>query len=139
MENLSPETFGIAGAENMDVAPNQLTCSQMVAQFCANNSDLCTASASGLMLKADVVQDFLEDNPQCAAHFNEPNPLPEPILNETPVQMETKDLFNIKSPNFLGGSNVHNLILIVLALLILVNTGGGNLLTAPLKAAKKAV
>ena len=57
---------------------------------------------------------------------------------ETPSNMN-KGTFDIKSPNFLGGQNVHNLIIIILALLILVSTAGGNILTAPLKAAKKAV
>lgn len=137
MTDLSPDHFGIAGAENMDVAPKELTCSDLVNQYCALNPELCTSSPDGLMLQGQVVQDFLSNNPQCTEHFNEPT---EPITSiENQVEMENKDLFNIKSPNFLGGQNVHNVILIVLALLILVNTGGGNLLTAPLKAAKKAV
>lgn len=118
----------------MDAAPESLTCAQMVEAYCATNPELCTTSPDGVMLQGQVVQDFLTDNPQCG-----------PLFNETPNnQIETsptmsKNLFDIKSPDFLGGPNVHNLILIVLALLILVNTGGGNLLTAPLKAAKKAV
>jgi hypothetical protein len=51
----------------------------------------------------------------------------------------TNEIFDIKSPNFLGGNNVHNVILIVLALLILVVVTKGSLLTAPVKALKQAV
>jgi hypothetical protein len=56
--------------------------------------------------------------------------------------METQannGLLDIKSPNFLGGQNVHNVILIVLGLLILASVTSGNILQGIGSAVKKAV
>lgn len=136
MDTLSPNQFGIAGAENMDSAPTELSCSDKVAQYCAGNPERCSQGATGLVVKGQNAEHFAESYPECAQQQATTTPL-ETTVNNT--VMKNKDIFNIQSPNFLGGQNVHNLIIIILALLILVNTGGGNILTAPLKAAKKAV
>lgn len=133
MDSLSPDQFGIAGAENMDSAPVTLTCKEIVAQYCADNTDKCVQTASGMAIGPDSYEHFNQSYPECKDYQ------PTPISSLNTTTMNNKDLFNIKSPNFLGGENVHNLILIVLALLILVSVAGGNILTAPLKAAKKAV
>lgn len=137
MDTLSPNQFGIAGAENFDTAPENLSCADKVAQYCAGNPERCTQGALGLRVNGQDAEHFAKSFPECASEQSTSQNILE--TNANTIAMNNKDLFNIKSPNFLGGQNVHNVIIIVLALLILVNTGGGNILTAPLKAAKKAV
>jgi hypothetical protein len=130
MTGLSPDQYGIATPEVMDTANAELNCQEVMTQWCRFN-DGCTTGRNGATPGADSQSLFLESYPDCAGAFTAD-------LAVTPSKMNN-GTFDIKSPNFLGGPNVHNLIIITLCLLILVSTAGGNLLTAPLKAAKKAV
>lgn len=130
MAGLSPDQYGIATPDVMDTANPELNCQEVMTQWCRFN-DGCTTGRNGATPGADSQSLFLESYPDCAGAFTAD-------LAVTPSKMNN-GTFDIKSPNFLGGPNVHNLIIITLCLLILVSTAGGNLLTAPLKAAKKAV
>ena len=130
MTGLSPEQYGIATPQVMDTANAELNCQEVMTQWCSFNEG-CVMGSGGAMPGPDTQSLFLESYPDCAGAFTAD-------IAETPTTMNN-GTFDLKSPNFLGGPNVHNLIIIILCLLILVSTAGGNLITAPLKAAKKAV
>ena len=129
MTGLSPDQYGLATPEVMDTANAELNCQEVMTQWCKFND--CIVGPTGPQPGAESAQLFTESYPDCAGTFQNQ-------IAENPPKMNN-GTFDIKSPNFLGGQNVHNLILIILSLLILVSTAGGNILTAPLKAAKKAV
>ena len=130
MTGLSPDQYGLSTPAVMDTANAELNCQEVMTQWCKFNDD-CVNGQTGARPGAESQELFNESYPDCAGMLDEQTAV-------TPLQMNNGTL-DIKSPNFLGGQNVHNLILIILCLLILVSTAGGNLLTAPLKAAKKAV
>lgn len=130
MTGVSPDQYGIATPEVMDTANAGLDCQEVMTQWCKFNDD-CIVGQTGARPGAESQELFTESYPECAGMLNTQ-------IAQTPQKMNN-GTFDIKSPNFLGGQNVHNLILIILSLLILVSTAGGNILTAPLKAAKKAV
>jgi hypothetical protein len=130
----SVDQYGLAGAANFDLAPETLNCGQKMAAFCAFAPNLCFLNNNEVVPTDEGLALYLENYPECA-----------PTENQIPLQTKinsndmTNEIFDINSPNFLGGNNVHNVILIVLALLILVVVTKGSLLTAPVKALKQAV
>lgn len=137
LANLSPSEFGITGESNFNLEPGQLNCGNHQAAFCAFNPDMCTMVNNQIVLTYDGAQLFYSNYPECTPS-NDIVPQAVNTNNQNNTRMNN-EIFDIKSPNFLGGNNVHNVILIVLALLILVAVTKGNLLTAPIKAIKQAV
>jgi hypothetical protein len=119
--NLSPDEFGISGGNNFDLEPEQLSCREIISQWCATQGD-CIAGGDGLPVP-DAIQRkvFEESYPNCLLNQENQN---ETILNE----MEQNPTFDIKSPSFLGGPNVHSLIIIVLGVLILASVTRGNII-----------
>ena len=134
LQNLSPSEYGITAPENMNVEPLMLSCQEKVNAYCAFNPDKCVYENGNMTPSADVRDNFLQSYPECFPSNNAPVP---PSSNN-PNKMST-ETFDLKSPNFLGGNNVHNVIIIVLLLLVLVVTTKGSLFTAPIKAIKQAV
>lgn len=130
----SVSDYGITGASNFNLEPETLTCAEKVSTFCAFNPSLCFLNGNNIVPTDEGLSLYLQNYPECA-----------PTEDQTPIQTKqntnkmSNEFLDIKSPNFLGGNNVHNVILIVLALLILVVVTKGSLLTAPVKALKQAV
>lgn len=134
LQNLSPSEYGITAPENMNIEPLILSCQEKVNAYCAFNPDRCVYENGNITPGADARENFLQSYPECFPSNNAPVP---PSSNN-PNKMST-ETFDLKSPNFLGGNNVHNVIIIVLLLLVLVVTTKGSLFTAPIKAIKQAV
>jgi hypothetical protein len=120
--SLSPDEFGISAPENMDVEPNNLSCQDYVNQWCALNPELCQVSLTGGVEVGYANKiEFENSYPNCSGTGIEQENL---NLNN----MNNKDIWNVKSPNFLGGNNVQSAILIVLGLLILASVTRGNII-----------
>jgi len=135
LQNLSPSEYGITAPENMNVEPLMLSCQEKVNAWCAFNPDKCIYDNGNITPMAGAKEIFLQSYPECFPSNNAPVP-PSVSNNSEKMSSET---FDLKSPNFLGGNNVHNVIIIVLLLLVLVVTTKGSLFTAPIKAIKQAV
>ena len=79
-----------------------------------------------LTVPPSQMKNFTESYPGCGTQITNEN------LNSTDMTNGNGNgqsgLLDIKSPNFLGGPNVHNVILIVLGLLILASVTRGNIL-----------
>ena len=120
-QSLSPDEFGISGGNNFDLEPEQLSCRDIINQWCATQGN-CIAGKDGLPVPSALQRKVFEESyPDCL--LSQENQT-EPILNE----MEKNPTFDIKSPMFLGGSNVHSLIIIILGVLILASVTRGNII-----------
>ena len=120
--SLSPDEFGISAPENMDVEPNNLSCQDYVNQWCALNSERCQVSLTGgVQVAYENRNEFESSYPNCTGGGTQQE-------NFNLNNMNNKDIWNVKSPDFLGGNNVHSAILIVLGLLILASVTRGNII-----------
>ena len=118
--NLSPDEFGISGGNDFNLAPQELSCREIINQWCATQGQ-CIEGAQGLPVPNALQRKVFEESyPDCGLMEENQN---ESILNN----MEKNPTFDIKSPMFLGGSNVHILIIIVLGVLILASVTRGNI------------
>jgi hypothetical protein len=123
MNGLSPEEFGIGAPENFNSEPTQLSCDDYIAQWCATQESNCQFVDGKLTVPTSQMQEFAQAYPGCGVSQSDNS------LNSSDMDSSTQQgLLDIKSPNFLGGPNVHNVILIVLGLLILASVTRGNIL-----------
>jgi len=124
--SLSPDEFGIGAPENMNAEPTQLNCDDYIVQWCATQESNCEMVNGKLTVPPSQMTKFVESYPGCGTQITNEN------LNSTDMNNGNGNgqsgLLDIKSPNFLGGPNVHNVILIVLGLLILASVTRGNIL-----------
>ena len=125
--SLSPDEFGIGAPENFNSEPTQLTCDDYIAQWCATQEDNCQFVNGKLTVPTDQLSQFKEAYPNCGVTQSSTN-----SSNNSDMANGNGNgnsgLLDINSPNFLGGPNVHNVILIVLGLLILASVTRGNIL-----------
>ena len=139
--NIEPEVSdgmptGISNASDMDSAPVGLNCADIVAQYCQFNQGSCfTDRRNRTIPNASIINEFLESYPECSGYINDPSPETE-IPNTYNMNNE---FFKIKSPNFLGGANMRQAIMIFLGLAILLVVTQGKVLSGTAKAVKKAV
>tara|TARA_R110000803_G_scaffold58941_1_gene117265 strand:+ start:270 stop:749 length:480 start_codon:yes stop_codon:yes gene_type:complete len=132
--SLSPDEFGIAAPENMNMEPDTLSCQDVINQWCSLNTESCVTGGSGrVSIAFEHQQEFNESYPNCSGLASTSN------LNQNNTTMNKKDIWNIQSPDFLGGPNVHSLIIIVLAVLILGSNTRGNIFKGIATAAKDTV
>jgi len=121
--SLSPDEFGISAPENFNAEPTQLTCDDYIAQWCATQEGSCQFVKGKLTVPTEQMQEFVTAYPNCqTSQTNNSSKM------ENGNGNGTNGLLDIKSPNFLGGPNVHNVILIVLGLLILASVTRGNII-----------
>lgn len=122
--SLSPDEFGISAPENFNSEPTRLTCNDYIAQWCATQEENCQMIHGNLSIPVGQMEEFVAAHPNC-------NPTQTNNLKTSDMNGNgngTSALLDIKSPDFLGGQNVHNVILIVLGLLILASVTRGNIL-----------
>ena len=135
--DLTFNTFGIGDGSDMNPAPPVLDCGAVSADFCVMTRD-CEFK-NGVNVPTASKFDFLDAYPDCSYIFDEtPGEEADQQQQQQPKKMDTKTLFDIKSPNFLGGQNVHNLVIIVLCVMILSRVTGKGALGAVVKGAKAA-
>jgi len=121
--SLSPEEFGIGAPENFNSEPTQLTCDDYIAQWCATQEENCQFVNGKLTVPTEQMQEFVSAYPDCGVTQSSNS------SNSSDMETQANNgLLDIKSPNFLGGQNVHNVILIVLGLLILASVTRGNII-----------
>ena len=121
--SLSPDEFGIGAPENFNAEPTQLTCDDYIAQWCSTQDSQCQFVNGKLTVPTEQMAEFVSAYPNCQTSQT----------NNSSIMSNgngngTNGVLDIKSPNFLGGNNVHNVILIVLGLLILASVTRGNIL-----------
>jgi len=133
---LSPNEFGIGAPENMNAEPTALTCNDYIVQWCATQEGSCINVNGSLAVPTEQQADFVEAYPNCGTVISEQNSQTE---NTSSMESTKNPTWDINSPKFLGGNNVHNVILIVIGLLILASVTSGNLLQGIGSAVKKAV
>ena len=133
--NTAFNNFGIGDGSNMNPAPPVLDCAALSADFCVMTRD-CEFK-NGINVPTASKFDFMEVYPECGYIFEETNGVAAEPQQQQP-NMDTKSLFDIKSPNFLGGQNVHNLVIIVLCVMILSRVTGSGAIGAVVKGAKAA-
>lgn len=123
--SLSPDEFGIGAPENFNSEPTQLTCDDYITQWCSTQESSCQYVNGKLTVPTEQMAEFVQAYPDCqpTQTNNSSN-----MSNGNGNGNGTNALFDIKSPDFLGGPNVHNVILIVLGLLILASVTRGNIL-----------
>lgn len=121
--SLSPSEFGIGAPGNMNAEPTQLNCDDYIAQWCSTQEANCEMVNGELTVPPSQMATFTTAYPDCGTSTSNDN------FNSSDMQnAQQNGLLDIQSPNFLGGPNVHNVILIVLGLLILASVTRGNIL-----------
>ena len=124
--SLSPTEFGIGAPENFNAEPTQLSCDDYIAQWCTTQEAECQFVSGKLTVPTSQFAKFTEAYPQCGVSQADNSSNNSTMTNGNGNGQS--GLLDIKSPNFLGGPNVHNVILIVLGLLILASVTRGNIL-----------
>lgn len=124
--SLSPDEFGIGAPENFNSEPTQLTCDDYIAQWCATQEQNCQFVNGKLTVPTEQMAEFTTAYPNCGTTQSSNSSNSSNMTNGNGNGQN--GLLDIKSPNFLGGPNVHNVILIVLGLLILASVTRGNIL-----------
>jgi len=134
-QSLSPEEYGVGGGNNFDLQPDQLTCREIVNQWCSQRNN-CIIGADGLPTVNAVDQSAFRSNyPECDLNQIENEPVESNLISN----MNKEGMWDINSPNFLGGPNVHSLIIIVLAVLVLASVTRGNIFKGIATATKDVV
>ena len=139
--DIEPEISGgmptdIANGSDMDSAPVGLNCADIMAQYCLfERSNCITDSRNRVMPDSSGITEFIESYPDCISYINDPSPETE-IPNTNNMNNE---FFKIKSPNFLGGANMRQAIMIFLGLAVLLVVTQGKVVSGTAKAIKKAV
>lgn len=83
-----------------------MTCQDIIQQFCTNNPEKCGIDAEGnTVILQEHLPEYFEQAEGCTPSSSTSN--------------QGSGLLNIKSDEFLGGLNVHNVIIIFLLLMIL--------------------
>jgi len=124
---LSPDEFGIGAPENFNSEPSSLTCNDYIVQWCATQEGSCINVDGNLAVPTGQMAEFTEAYPDCGTVITQENSHTENTSNMESTNGKNPT-FDINSPKFLGGPNVHNVILIVLGLLILASVTRGNIL-----------
>jgi len=139
--DITPDISGgmptdIANGSDMDSAPVGINCADIMAQHCLfERSDCIVDSRNRVIPDSSGIADFIESYPDCLSYINDPSPETE-IPNTNNMNNE---FFKIKSPNFLGGANMRQAIMIFLGLAVLLVVTNGKVLSGTAKAVKKAV
>ena len=132
LQSLDPDQFG--------VAPEQVSCQSHVDQYCLVANERCYITENGVKaLTPEGFQEFNQSYPDCREFVQSlSGATKQPSDNQKPKMMK-KEFFDINSPNFLGGNNMHNVIIIALLLFVLATMTRKNALAAVAKGAKEAV
>ena len=135
-DSTTPTTYGIAHPDDMNTAPVQINCADVVAQFCMFNQGNCFVDERNrLVPDVSLISQFTQEYPDCAGYINNPSAETE---SQNSKNMK-REYFKISSPDFLGGANMRQAIMIFLALAVLLVVTQGKILSGTAKAVKKAV
>ena len=140
MLNIDNETGGetpvpvtISNGDVMDPNTATTSCSFKVDQFCLFEQGNCFLNNNGTKgVSASALPLFVDQYPECSGATETV------ITTQNPSNM-TQGYLNPKDPNFLGGANMRQAIMVILAIAILLVVSGGKPIRATAQAVKKAV
>jgi len=128
----SVDPVTISNGNDMDVNTNVTPCNDKISQFCLFEQSNCYIDSNGLTaVSASAMPIFNELYPECSGTSDLSQ------INK-PLNMNN-GYFNPKSSNFLGGANMRQSIMVIMAIAILLVVSKGQPIKATAKAVKKAV